>query len=66
MTEELKPCPFCGQEPEQAMARRPDGRDQPVIACRYCSAIGPINTNTREPESEWQWLALQAWNQRAE
>lgn len=54
MVEKLKPCPFCGGEPE---AFCPDDDEQPVfIMCQSCAGQVPASRNTR---------AEDAWNRRA-
>ena len=52
MSEELKPCPFCGG-PEVAIQKGPN---MAWIACFHCDAQGPLHTTRKG--------AITAWNRR--
>lgn len=58
MTDELKPCPFCGSE--WVLTHRPANGAQPHIICKGCNASGPYTAGMTEA----QWKS--AWNTRAE
>jgi Lar family restriction alleviation protein len=60
---ELKPCPFCGEEPQAIRIKGKDGwRDRYTVRCPYdhggCGAEGGMYHS--EAEAAW------AWNQRNE
>ncbi|PZO78480.1 MAG: hypothetical protein DI629_12345 [Mesorhizobium amorphae] len=55
--EALKPCPFCGSEPEWNLGKKGDGSEWRYIACSNCEAIGP-HAHTRS-------IQVADWNRRA-
>lgn len=56
MTEELKPCPFCGASAQ--VAEMPRGfRNYFALECAMCSGEGPPGKTSAE--------AIAAWNRRA-
>lgn len=65
MSDELKPCPFCGgkaeiyQERHDKGGQHHNGRLQCFVFCSECSARGPDNTSS-------QYLKIQRWNERKE
>ena len=52
MSEELKPCPFCGSDDLS------EGPHSPYIICNGCGAFGPGNSDVTHEE------AIKAWNTR--
>lgn len=59
MSDELKPCPFCGGEPQWQW----HSGDALWIECTSCGAIGPQHENsTGENQDE----TLSAWNTRTD
>lgn len=67
MSEELKPCPFCGGDKiDESMLRGYKGGDktQPVVAagCWDCGAIGP-DTVLSDVTTGYE-EAIAAWNRR--
>lgn len=55
MSEELKPCPFCG---DSNLTEIKGGEGQRAWSCDYCGADGPL-VSTNDPEK-----AEKAWNRR--
>lgn len=53
MTEELKPCPFCGSDDVEAL----DMEGKHYVACYDCALEGPFHDSRAE--------AVAAWNRRA-
>lgn len=65
-TEELKPCPFCGEnvlriDPIQRVNARPKWSAYAI--CLTCHAVGPAVATDESKEKAWQ-LAAEAWNRR--
>jgi len=65
MSDELKPCPFCGEKTEiaiveGAMVQEGDSRDdfcmQRWVECQNCGALGPPTDRRVE--------AVKSWNER--
>ena len=59
--QELKPYPFCGEEPTIVIRKGKDGwRDRYAVLCDYryggCGAEGP--------HYHTEWEAAEAWNRR--
>ncbi len=56
MSEQLKPCPFCGGEAhiDGTSWTTRDGKDQAWVTCKKCHTYGPSSTD-----------AIAAWNRRA-
>ena len=72
MSEELKPCPFCGGDAEFSMPEYPLTADceDAGVRCSACDAVGPLTLIDmgRHGESDWPRLraeAIAAWNRRA-
>jgi len=55
MSEELKPCPFCGGEAETGFE---DWHTGGHVKCTKCGAIGPVWSNDTQE-------AVDAWNARS-
>jgi Lar family restriction alleviation protein len=61
MSEELKPCPFCGNEPTIRIFKGKDGwRDRYAVICRYDEGGCGAESGLYHYESE----AIEAWNRR--
>lgn len=58
MSEELKPCPFCGAEAEQKFSRKPFEVGSRGYGCTKCDAM--VSGFTGIPE-----LQAAAWNRRS-
>lgn len=58
MSEELKPCPFCGGEPFMVGAEI-DGREHYIVKCTACHSTSGVMQMNRSKAAE-------AWNRRAE
>lgn len=56
MSEELKPCPFCGEQEKIEFQRQFHGD---AIVCRHCEAIGPYTEYFDKDK------AVILWNARA-
>ena len=60
MSENLKPCPFCGGEPDWNMELDESNSTRFGqwwrIECMDCSALGPLEEN--------EYLAVREWNKR--
>lgn len=65
MSEELKPCPFCGDPPGENSHELTQGFKYGAIACG-CSAVGPDVRTGYEDWPAWKDAAVKAWNERAE
>jgi Lar family restriction alleviation protein len=62
MKEEMKPCPFCGNDSLclDGVEKAANFADQPRVECCQCHASGPIIDNGTFEE------AVEAWNKRVE
>lgn len=68
MSEELKPCPFCGGEAKIYSGPHYDGGHVTywaVVKCESCEASG-MKIDEYEPVSRVEEWASEAWNRRAE
>jgi Lar family restriction alleviation protein len=67
MTDDLKPCPFCGEKYVTTEFDRGQGDKWGYASCDVCAACGPeVRTNyDREPDGPWHSEAIAAWNTRA-
>ncbi|MBR2208098.1 MAG: Lar family restriction alleviation protein [Synergistaceae bacterium] len=59
MSEELKPCPFCGGEAEVCA----DENEEYFVSCTKCTALFGYCTDTWG-EYETEAAAIEAWNRR--
>ena len=59
MSEQLKPCPFCGGKAKLCIDE--EAHYGLYVECQSCHAT----TDKWIPESYWKDSALAAWNQRA-
>ena len=69
MSEELKPCPFCGGEASMESGRYQldDGMHAFAhVECLSCGACGSGFTEAESTFEEVELLAADAWNRRAE
>ena len=65
----MRPCPFCGQTPEDADVEMSEGETETWVTCPGCQAQGPINTIGCRDEEEDGVIDLEAeaielWNRR--
>jgi Lar family restriction alleviation protein len=67
MSDDLKPCPFCGEKYVTTEFDRGQGDKWGYASCDVCAARGPeVRTNyDREPDGPWHSEAIAAWNTRA-
>ncbi len=64
MSEELKPCPFCGTTPGDGRHQSTQGDKWGSVVCECCGCVGPeVRTQYREA-AEWGDAADEAWNDR--
>lgn len=64
MTEELKPCPFCGGEAEYHTDNGPTGEVYGWVGCNQCDAMScHIDTRSMQPEEKHP---IDTWNIRHE
>lgn len=65
MTDELKPCPFCGGKVLYEVFYTIDGFDQPAMFCNWCKAMFTV-----EGSEDWGIGGMSklrdAWNRRVE
>lgn len=64
---ELKPCPFCGGQPEWNKGARGDGTDWNYLACSECEAMGPYRSDADTSpfdEAHNRETDITAWNTR--
>ena len=68
MSDDLKPCPFCGEKYVTTEFDRGQGDKWGYASCDVCAACGPeVRTNyDREPDGPWHSEAIAAWNTRAD
>lgn len=60
MTEELKPCPFCGYDQPEVIYAYRGSFIHAYVECGNCEARGPIEALTDDlPQA-----AINAWNER--
>ena len=62
----LRPCPFCGNQPDSAnpdVFQLVDGGKRGVVVC--CIQGPEVRTNYK-PSPDWHQAAAEAWNKRAE
>jgi Lar family restriction alleviation protein len=62
MSEELKPCPFCGSANVEVQAFR-HGSECYTVRCDGCGALGPLKRSSAGSHISWD-LAMEAWNTR--
>lgn len=67
MSEELKPCPFCGGTDIAISVDENQGNKWGSAVCYSCSAVGPeVRTGYETyPEASWRAEAAAEWNRRA-
>ena len=67
MSEELKPCPFCGGADIAISVDENQGNKWGSAVCFSCSAVGPeVRTGYETyPEASWRAEAAAEWNRRA-
>ncbi len=66
MSEQLKPCPFCGEQIKVLNFETNQGTKWGFASCPYCCATGP-ETRTSYDTSEnapWHEKAVKEWNNR--
>lgn len=62
MTDELKPCPFCGKIPEIIISKNSNSKSFYRVECKRMSCTVLASTFAYSTENE----AIEAWNRRAE
>ena len=55
MSEELKPCPFCGGKAALRMSWMADGHRYRSVECVECGATTPGNYSEVGDQSAWDW-----------
>lgn len=55
MSEELKPCPFCGGGARLQMEFMSDGYEYKAVVCSKCGATMPGNFSINGDQAEWDW-----------
>lgn len=55
MSEELKPCPFCGGKAALRMSWMADGHRYRSVECVECGATTPGNYSEVGDQSVWDW-----------
>ena len=55
MSEELKPCPFCGGKAALRMSWMEDGHRYRAVECVECGATTPGNYSEVGDQSVWDW-----------
>ena len=69
MSEELKPCPFCGGDVRNVYPVNPTLFDNHfLVICQQCGCIGPFSDERKNGSlspREFQEKAVTAWNTRA-
>ena len=70
MSEELKPCPFCGGDVRNVYPVNPTLFDNHfLVICQQCGCIGPFSDERKNGSlspREFQEKAVTAWNTRVE
>lgn len=66
MSEELKPCPFCGSVVNPESFIETQGTKWGAIVCQECGAVGPDVRTSYKPFAEWGRDAAKEWNTRAD
>ncbi len=62
MTDEIKPCPFCGGAAEYHTDERPTGENYGWVCCNQCDATSPcVDTRFMQPEDRHP---IEVWNAR--
>lgn len=64
MTDELKPCPFCGGEAEYHSDKGPTGEVYGWVGCNQCDAMS-VHCDVRSMQPE-ETHPIDAWNTRAD
>ena len=67
MSDDLKPCPFCGYDKIQITADENQGYKWGRAVCICCNAVGPeVRTGyDKSFEAPWRAEAAAEWNRRA-
>ena len=65
MSDDLKPCPFCGGKAEHSIGKTGDGKPWHYVECVDCGATGPTPSYADHNIAVIECRA-EAWNTRAE
>jgi len=65
MTDEFKPCPFCGGRAEHSIGKTSGGKPWHYVECVDCGATAPVPPYADHNIAVIERLA-KAWNTRAE
>jgi len=65
MSEDLKPCPFCGGKAEHSIGKTGDGKPWHYVECVDCGATGPT-PNCADHNITVIECRAEAWNTRAD
>jgi len=62
----IKPCPFCGFEPEGTDGEfvETQGSKWGALGCNDCGMVGPEVRTNYDPIAKWKDRAIEAWNER--
>lgn len=60
MTQQIKPCPFCGSAAQLVQVEEQNGV---VVECTGCHASGPLRIHAKDDANPH---AIYSWNRRAE
>ena len=64
MSDDLKPCPFCGGEAEFSLGKTGDGKDWHYVECSECEAMGP-RVQYADHNIDVKGALADTWNRRA-
>lgn len=59
MTNEFKPCPFCGTEAELLFSKGESGKKYYWVACKKCNCLQTIFDTPQEAISAWNYRPIE-------